>query len=111
MTQGSASVQGADTFVRTLHHAAQTIANLEPAEQAAAEQLAGRVASTAPRDTGYLADHVTATAGRVVLAAPYAVYVNAANPWVSRAIEADRDTVSEIFSQALTEALATVEGN
>lgn len=104
-------MQGVDAFVRTLHDAAQQLAHLDEAEQAAAAQLAGRVTSTAPRRTGYLAEHITAAQGHVVIAAPYAAAVNARNPWVTRAVEAELTDVTEIFSQAVTEALAHVGGN
>lgn len=104
MSITGAEVQGADEVVRTLHSVAGKLADLSTEEAAAAELLADKVQTTAPRQSGYMANHVSAQGGRVVVGAPYAVYVNARNPFVARARAAVLDDIEHTFTEGVADA-------
>lgn len=106
-----ANVQGGDQLAAALHAAARKLGDLADTEQRAAGVLADKVQTTAPRRTGYLAEHVTAADGRVVIGAPYAVYVNARDPFLARARAAVLDDVARLFTDDVTSVVATIGGS
>lgn len=103
-------VRGADQLVGSLRAVARELAELTAADEAAGELLAGEVASSAPRVTGFLAQSVTHSGGRVEIGAPYAGVVHAANPWAAQTTAAKEAAVVDIYEQAIVDAVASVKG-
>lgn len=114
MTSMTVDVEGEDRLARTLDAAAHDLKELEHADRAAGRLLAGRISKHAPYDTGYLSKHVDSTvqAGHVevTIAARYAVYVVATNPWVTRQVDASVDDIARLYAEDVDDVLAQIQG-
>lgn len=111
----SAAVEGADQFLATLDAATHDLDDLDEADRKAGDLLADRISANAPRETGRLAKNVDAVvvagAVEVTIGVPYAVYVVARNPWVTRDVDAALPDLTDLYAGEVAETIATIQGN
>lgn len=107
-------LHGVERFLATLDTAAAQLEDMSSAHDAAGALLVTRGQANAPRKTGVLAASLAATTTptelEVVVAAPYAAAVEAANPWFSTTLELVEGELTAIYTEAVTEAVNTIEG-
>lgn len=95
----TASVRGVDDLLVDLDTAADVLRAGMPEARVV----------TAPRDTGYLADHTAARGPEVVSAAPYAVFVHARNPYLTKAAARVEDTGTAVYAKHLDDLVERIE--
>lgn len=105
------SVRGEDELRHSLDAAARELRSLDAVDDQVGALLAGRVAAEAPRRTGYMAGSVEHAGAVVRVGAPYGVFVNARNPWAVRVLDQQLDDVTDLYAQAVAQAVALVKGS
>jgi hypothetical protein len=119
---GAYQVTGADTLTRTLHDAADELADLSAANARAGDTVLGAARGRAPKRSGALAGSLfpVATPGgvrigaRVVYAGPvhwgWPARSIAANPFLSEAATGTESTWIGFYEQAVADAIGGVHG-
>ena len=115
-------VEGAARLERTLDGAADELGRLDKPNASASSIVAAAARARAPRRTGRLALSVRAEpsegAGRVVVGADYAGYVEygvpsrsiPARPFLAEAVEATRPAWEEAYADGTRSAVSQVKG-
>lgn len=111
MPAAGADVQGTDELSRSLDAAARELAQLGEADDQAGQLLAGAVSAEAPRRSGYLAGSIEHTGAVVRVGAPYGVFVHARDPFAARAMQEKLQEVTDLYGQAVAQAVAQVKGS
>lgn len=107
--QVRASVQGDDQLVAALHAAVRELQQLDDlVGDDVGAQLATAVHDRAPVETGRLAKSVTHTGATVTVAAPYAAFVHARNPWAARAVDAEASRLLSTIEEGVGELIARI---
>lgn len=110
----SAGVEGGAQLVATLNAARDDIENLNDPATQAGDALVKALQAEAPRKTGFLASNIGATVEAsditVIAGAPYAAAVNALDPFKERALNAATQTVLDIYTQGVTDAVDQIQG-
>lgn len=111
---GGVELRGGDQLLAGLDVARAELQQLDAVDRAAGQLVADRVRSRAPRRTGHLASTVgyeTTTAGfDLVVAARYAVPVEARRPYAHNTVEASATDVLDLYSEHAQAALDQVKG-
>lgn len=112
---GGAEVKGVARLRATLDTAGRELADLDATTGVRAGQLlAAAGAARSPRRSGFLADShgftVTDAGVSVVVAAPYAGYVHAANPWLVRELDAQEETIVTMYAADVADVVAKIQG-
>lgn len=109
------TLDGLDTFAQTAEAASHALADLDAVNAEAGDTVVQAV--EAPRVTGRLASTVQAVAGpdgfSVVAGgpdAPYAPYVHARNPFLTRALDQREREVIGLYEAHVTDTVATIQG-
>lgn len=107
-----ATVDGLATLARSLDAAADELSDLAQVNVHAADLVVRAV--EAPRITGRLDDSVTsfvdADGFTLTATAPYAPYVHARNPFLTRALSDRELAVIELYEDHVTETVNTIRG-
>lgn len=102
-----------DRLAATLKAAAEKVADLTGAHEAAAQVVLAKAVPDTPRRTGRLAASVRSDvhpAGfQIVAATPYAAIVHARRPWIAQAVDATTTDQVEVYTDHLTTIAATIE--
>lgn len=108
-------LDGLDTFAQTVTDAAQALGDLDAVNITAGDTVFQAV--EAPRVTGRLASTVRAVAGpdgfSVVAGgpdAPYAPYVHARNPFLTRALDDREREVIGLYEAHVIDTVNTIQG-
>lgn len=108
----TAGVEGVDHLVDVLDAVVRALTDGMPgdAANAGADLLAGIIRQDAPYLSGRLAQSVAGQVVdggfRVTIGAPYAGYVQADNPWITRDLVATVDDLVRIITSGITDSLA-----
>lgn len=102
----SANLQGDAQLRAALEVAVHQLRDLDVDDALA--QLAAGVQGSAPVDTGFLAKSVTVVDDQVTVAAPYALYVHAANPWAARELDRQSARILETIEGAIVDTVAQI---
>jgi phage gpG-like protein len=118
----SITVDGASRMSATLGHAADDVGQLDAADARASAIIAAAARARAPRRTGRLAGSIAAApgegAGRVVVGAEYAAYVEygvpvrhvPARPFLAEAAEVSGPVAIDAYRDEVQRVVAQVEG-
>ena len=111
----TASVDGLESFTRSVDDAAAALADLDQVNADAADTLVAAV--EAPRVTGALAGTVAAVVDRDGFrvtaggkAAPYVAIVHARNPFLTRAMTSREADVVDAYRDHVTDTVHTIQG-
>lgn len=111
---GGVELRGGDQLLAGLDAARTDLDQTGDVDRAAGQLVADRVRKAAPRATGYLASTVgyqLTTAGfELVVAARYAVPVEARRPYAHNTTEAALPAVTDLYAEHADQALDNVKG-
>lgn len=111
MADGS-GIQGVDRLVDTLDAAAHELAGLTDPE--AGQLLSNRAETTAPRKSGFLADQheliVDAGEMTIVNTAGYAAIVHAREPWLTTALDAMTEEITNSYADDVADIVDQITG-
>lgn len=114
MAAAGMGVGGVSRLRETLNAAARELTSLGGAHVEAGQLLAEHGGRTAPRRSGRLSESVGFTvedAGfTVTAAAPYAAYVNARDPWLTRSYDANETAIIDIYTDAVADTVDHIKG-
>jgi hypothetical protein len=109
-----AQVDGVDRFRSTLATAGEQLTGLVDAHTEAGRLLAQAAASRSPHRTGRLSEShgftVEHAGFTVTAAAPYAGFVHARNPWLARELDADTQTIIDIYAAHVADVVDHITG-